>query len=91
MFKSFIKYTFFFKESDSTKTSEQADNLIHTTILSALRRRRLPYLQLSRHYRVANNPNYISALMNAPQAFTRRCAVCPHSLLGKFKESDSIK
>ena len=49
------------------------------------------YLQLSRHYRVANNPNYISALMNAPQAFTRRCAVCPHSLLGKFKESDSIK
>ena len=62
MFKSFIKYTFFFKESDSTKTSEQA-----------------------------NNPNYISALMNAPQAFTRRCAVCPHSLLGKFKESNSIK
>ena len=49
------------------------------------------YLQLSRHYRVANNPNYISALMNAPQAFTRRCAVCLHSLLGKFKESDSIK
>ena len=42
MFKSFIKYTFFFKESDSTKTSEQADNLIHTTILSALRRRLTP-------------------------------------------------
>lgn len=31
-----------FKESDSAKTSEQADNLILTTILSALRRRLTP-------------------------------------------------
>lgn len=33
---------YFFKESDSAKTSEQADNLILTTILSALRRRLTP-------------------------------------------------
>lgn len=37
MFKFFIKYVMqhtLFKESDSAKTSEQADNLILTTILS---------------------------------------------------------
>lgn len=37
----FHKHTLF-KESDSAKTSEQADNLILTTILSALRRRLTP-------------------------------------------------
>lgn len=48
MFKFFIKYVMqhtlitIFKESDSAKTSEQADNLILTTILSALRRRLTP-------------------------------------------------
>lgn len=50
MFKFFIKYVMqhtLFKESDSAKTSEQADNLILTTILSAtilsaLRRRLTP-------------------------------------------------
>lgn len=45
MFKFFIKYVIqhtLFKESDSAKTSEQADNLILTTILSALRRRLTP-------------------------------------------------
>lgn len=45
MFKFFIKHVMqhtLFKESDSAKTSEQADNLILTTILSALRRRLTP-------------------------------------------------
>lgn len=37
-----IEFHKLFKESDSAKTSEQADNLILTTILSALRRRLTP-------------------------------------------------
>ena len=40
--KARMYYFSIFKESDSAKTSEQADNLILTTILSALRRRLTP-------------------------------------------------
>ena len=59
MFKFFIKYVMqhtLFKESDSAKTSEQADNLILTTILSALRRRLTPTAY------IANTPKQITAL-----------------------------
>lgn len=54
MFKFFIKYVMqhtLFKESDSAKTSEQADNLILTTIFNCLHTRNL-----------ANTPKQITAL-----------------------------
>lgn len=45
MFKFFIKYVMqhtLFKESDSAKTSEQADKIVVRIRLSALRRRLTP-------------------------------------------------
>lgn len=58
MFKFFIKYVMqhtLFKESDSAKTSEQADNLILTTILSALRRRLTPTAYILEIYPIPLN------------------------------------